>query len=95
MALLAGQNHEHLRQTTQRLEVAWFCWKATSLAANTDSDVDWDFSTAANLERALEKCVPLVRPQHLRGIVEHVPRCPVCSRRLALTVDGKTTKSHN
>jgi hypothetical protein len=56
--LIAGLDFTVLPRTIQRLSDAWYAWRATTLAAGTDGQVDWDFASAGSLESTLTEYVP-------------------------------------
>eukprot|EP00959_Pyramimonas_sp_CCMP1952_P246649 5154873-Pyramimonas_sp.AAC.1 len=87
--LLRGATGTLERNNTQRLEDAWMTWSATTWAAGSDSDVQWNFNTPSNFDSTLLKYKTLLDDAMFNSVVEHIPDCPRCGHLLALITDGK------
>ena len=85
---IAGEDYTMLRNTTQRLEDAWFVWEATKSAKGSDAMFEWSF-TPDGLEGMFLIYVPLLREEHIQTVIAHIPGCPRCSAKIVLILDGK------
>ena len=72
----------------QRLEMAWFSWQATSLAAGQDQKISWKFD-CTGFDATLLEYGDILRHQHRSDVVRHIADCSICHQGLALILDGK------
>ena len=91
--LLRGATGTLERNNTQRLEDAWMTWSATTWAAGSDSDVQWDFNTLGNFDNTLLKYKTLLDDALFNSVVEHIPDCPRHGHLPAVITYGKAGAS--
>ncbi len=85
--MLQGSDGTKLRNTTQRLEDAWFTWQAATLSAEMETNIAWKFD-ATGFDQSLQMHAPFLKQVNLAEVAADIHNCPRCRAQLTINLDG-------